>query len=70
MVNDSLVLVNLDSDVCVGLSGNSSGLDELPLGILVDVIAALSGVDVRTVVLAWNLLLPLSIVYLFRASSH
>jgi len=42
MVDDSLIFVNFDSNMGVGLSGNSSWFNELALGILIHVIAALS----------------------------
>ena len=70
MVNDSLVLVNFDSNVGIGLSGNSSRFYELPLRICIDIITTLRGINVWTVVLPWDLLLPLSIIYLFRAPAH
>lgn len=70
MVDDSLVLVNFDSDMGIGLSGNSSRFNELPLRICIDIVATLRGINIRTIVLAWHLLPSLSIVYLFRASTH
>ena len=70
MVNDPLVLVNFDSNVGIGLSGNSSRFYELPLRVCIDIIATLCGINIGTVMLAWNLLPSLSIIYLFRASAH
>ena len=70
MVNDSLVLVNFDSNVGIGLSGNSSWFYELPLRILIDIITTLRGINIWTIVLPWNLLLSLTIIYLFRAPTH
>ena len=70
MVDNSLVLVNFNSDMGIGLSGNSSGFYKLPLGVCIDVVATLCGVNIRTVVFSRHLLATLSIIYLFGASAH
>ena len=61
-MDNSLVLVDFDSDMSIGLSGNSSRFYELPLRILINIITTLCSINIWTIMLPWNLLLTLSII--------
>ena len=69
-MDDTLVLVNFDSNVGVSLSGNSSRLNELPLRILVHVITPLGSWNVSNHVWSSLHILDWTTIELLGSSTH